>query len=100
MKWLTARRTRTMDESDIELGREYRDTVTGLAGAAVARHEYLAGCTRITLVYMHNGEPKEWTVDAPQLVEVGSEQPVTSERTGGDRPAPSPVQSGRGPAGG
>ena len=33
----------------IELGQKVVDTVSGLQGIAVARHEYLNGCIRITV---------------------------------------------------
>lgn len=38
-----------MDEYGIELGEEYTDTLTGFVGKAIARHEFVHGCTRVTL---------------------------------------------------
>lgn len=73
-----------MDEKEIKLGQRYRDATTGFEGAAVARHEYQHGCTRITLHNINdNGDLKEYAFDAPGLVEVETNKAVTSDRTGG-----------------
>jgi hypothetical protein len=79
-----------MDESQVEFGKEYRDTTTGFVGKMVGKHEYLHGCTRVTLQAFKDGDIKEYTFDAPALESVEKEEPVTSGRTGGPRPVPSP----------
>lgn len=78
-----------MDESEITLGEKYRDNVTGIQGTAISTHEYLHGCTRVTLQWLNNGEIKDYTFDSPSLVSVETDAPVTSPRTGGPRPTPS-----------
>ena len=78
------------NESEIQLGEQYRDTVTGFEGTAVGRHQYLHGCERITLQAMtEGGDIKEYSFDTPALAEVGKDGAgFTSERTGGPRSAP------------
>jgi hypothetical protein len=71
------------DESQIVLGERYRDSITGFTGVAVARHEYIHGCTRVSLHAMEGGDIKEFSFDAPALVAVKNEQQFTSKRTGG-----------------
>lgn len=85
-----------MDEAEIKLGELYRDTVTGFKGKAVSRHEYLHGCTRITLTALIEGDLKEFTFDAPALETYPppSEQ-ITSGRTGGPRSTPAARSTGR-----
>lgn len=53
----------------IKLGDEVRDTVTGLTGIAVARHQYLQGCDRITIQPPLDNDGKiqdSYTFDEPQ----------------------------------
>jgi hypothetical protein len=78
-------RRKPMDEYNIKMDGEtrYRDKITGFEGVVTARYEYLHGCTRIELAGMVNGEPKSFVFDAPQIVEVATQQEVTSRRTGG-----------------
>lgn len=84
-----------MDESEIQLGETYRDTVTGFTGKAVARHEYLHGCTRITLSALVSGDVKEFTFDAPSITKLPEMESVTSQRTGGPRATPPSRTVGR-----
>jgi hypothetical protein len=64
-----------------ELGAKYRDKVTGFEGIAVARYEYLWGCTRISLERLGNdGTPASAVFDEPQLEQIG-EQQVRGERS-------------------
>lgn len=78
-----------MHESDITLGDEYRDHITGFQGVAVARFEFLTGCTRIRLETSDDdGERKKDTFDAPRLVEVKTGERVTSDDPGGPRAGP------------
>jgi hypothetical protein len=79
---------RKKDETEIKLGEKYRDTTSGFEGTAVGRHEYLHGCTRITLQTLKDGDLKEFSFDAPALVAVETQQAFTSKRTGGPRPTP------------
>lgn len=57
--------------SDIELGDEVRDLVTGLQGIATAKIDYLVGCRHIGVTLAHLNDdgvpfPVQW-VDEPQL---------------------------------
>lgn len=59
------------DNHKIQLGDEVKDVVTGLAGIAVARTEWLNGCSRITVQpqEIKDGKPADLqTIDEPQLV--------------------------------
>lgn len=79
-------------ESDIELGKGYRDTVTSRAGTATAIYFYPNSCERVTLEFIHDGEIKEHTFDAPRLVSLVTGQPMTTTKTGG----PGDLPGGRG----
>lgn len=61
------RRKGVMDEKKIKLGNKYRDTITGFEGTATGKHEYIHGCTRITLSALSGGDIKECSFDAPAL---------------------------------
>jgi hypothetical protein len=86
-----------IDETEIVLGKRYRDTISGWEGTAVSRHEYLHGCLRYGIEDLNkDGEPVDYCFDAPRLVPV-EEAPkpeekveVVSARTGGphDRRTP------------
>lgn len=83
------------DEAEIKLGDKYRDTISGFEGTAIARHEYIHGCTRITLqAAAQGGEIKEYSFDAPALEAVDGPQTFTSQRTGGPRPTPAARPTG------
>lgn len=61
-----------------ELGRKYRDIVTGFEGVAVARTTYLNGCDRIALEFTGKaGKPDSAYFDEPNLVDVGEENVLT-----------------------
>lgn len=84
-------KSKTKDESEVKLGERYKDKVTGFEGIATARYEFLHGCTRINLEgEAQDGEAKSEAFDAPRLVEVDSGDEITSKKTGGVRPGPSP----------
>jgi len=57
--------------SNIELGKKYRDRISGFTGIATGRHEYLNGCVRITITAteLHDGKPVDpQTFDTEDLV--------------------------------
>ena len=57
-------------KNEVELGDEVKDTVSGFAGIAVARHTYLQGCARISVQPPVNKDgtlPEERSFDEPQL---------------------------------
>jgi len=70
-------------ESDIVLGDEYEDTLTGLKGRATAATFYLHACERVTLEFLKEGEIKYESFDAPRLKHVPTQQVPTTTRTGG-----------------
>lgn len=74
----------------VQLGKRYRDTISGFEGVATGRFEYLHGCVRWNLSGVLAGEPKDFSFDEPQLAEVPDPERHESTRgTGGPRPAPS-----------
>jgi hypothetical protein len=74
----------------LELGKRYRDTITGFEGVATAQTEYLFGCFRVGLCGVLNGEPKDFTFDAPQLEVVEAAPAIKpQQRTGGPHATPS-----------
>jgi hypothetical protein len=57
----------------VKLGERYTDSITGFAGVAVSRHEYLYGCVRVKLEGKSStGDPKEFYVDEQRLTDVAS----------------------------
>lgn len=76
----------------INLGDIAKDTITGLTGAVVSRHEYLNGCVRVSLQpnEIKDGRPVEATTFDIEQIEVI--QPAAHKmlaRTGGPESAPS-----------
>lgn len=51
----------------VELGRTYKDTVSGITGLATARIEYLTSCSRTLLAMTKGGEVKEHWADDRML---------------------------------
>ena len=70
-----------------ELGDKLRDTVSGLEGVAVARTEYMNGCTQYqVLPKMKKGttEMPSWHIDEEQLELVKSKTKIRKKKpTGG-----------------
>ena len=69
--------------TEVLLGAKVRDKVTGLEGIAVSRHDYLYGCTRISIqpeVDKDGKVPDIHTCDAPQLEIVGEPLLKTDEQ--------------------
>lgn len=71
----------------IDLGDEVQDVVTGFVGVAVARHDYLNGCSRFSVqpkVGKDGKVPEAVTFDEPQLkVTKAKKVPLGSRITGG-----------------
>lgn len=80
-----------MAAQKIKLGRNYRDTLTGFEGRAVARHEWENGCVRYTLesAELHDGKLVEQTFDEQRLESVSGRAPRATAKAGGPRSAPS-----------
>ena len=74
----------------IRLGDEVKDTVSGFQGIAVARYEFMHGCTRISVqppVSKEKKLPDTATFDEPQLEVVKAGKVKTgSKDTGGPMP--------------
>lgn len=78
----------------IKLGDKARDKITGLQGIAIARHDYLHGCTRWSIqpIELKDGKPVDYsTFDEPQLevIEAGNVPAKTGQEPGGPRDEPS-----------
>ena len=70
----------------MKLGTRCKDTVSGFTGVAVAAHNYLNGCTRITIqppVDKDGKLPESQTFDEPQLEAIGTAVPDGDKSTGG-----------------
>ena len=70
-------------ESDIVLGQKYREKRTGLEGTATSIHFYENACERIVVMYLHDGDIKEASFDAVDLVSVESGKAATVDKPGG-----------------
>ena len=91
---MSIRKVKT-EHSDITLGKKYRDTILGIEGIATAKHLYISGCDRVTLEWLHNGDPKSQTFDVTELIDVAAEAEVASTRKfGGPHDAPSVKTTG------
>ena len=86
----------------IQLGKTYKDKVSGFEGIAVHRTEFLYACERVCLqTQAKDGDIKEGVFDAPQLelqprkksVVVEPPAPERFERTGGTRPGATRARS-------
>lgn len=72
----------------VELGKKYRDSLTGHEGTATSRTEYLHGCVRVCLESGGDSGPAEHWFDEQRLTD---KSPATS---GGQRPAPPARRAG------
>ena len=77
--------------SEIQLGDEAKDTITGYKGVVVCVGQWLHGCKRLTIQPqgLKDGKPHEaLTFDLPQLVLVKSNGHIPNVSKGGPRPEP------------
>lgn len=75
----------------IGLGARARDTITGLTGTVISRHEYLNGCVRLALQPMEvkDGKPVEPSVFDIEQLELVTEAPARETKpTGGPHDEP------------
>lgn len=75
---------------EIKLGMKVKDTVSGLTGIAIARTEWLNGCTRYGIqppVDSDGKVPASHWVDEPQIEIVDEGITVKSTKTGGPSPS-------------
>lgn len=69
--------------SDIVLGEQYRETSTGVVGKAVCLAFFEHACERVTLRYLHDGDVKEASFDAPEVERVSTGKTPVQQATGG-----------------
>ena len=77
--------------SDIQLGCEATDTISGFTGIVTCISDWLNGCRRITISAreLHDGQPvADHTFDVEQISIVSFEKPATPTPTGGPSIAP------------
>jgi hypothetical protein len=70
----------------IKLGDEVIDTVSGFKGVAVSSHNYLNGCTRITIQPKIGNDgklPETQTFDEPQLKTISNKKHKSDNTNGG-----------------
>lgn len=79
---------KTRYETDIVLGRRYRDTQTGIEGTATAIGFFQYGCERVTLEAVVQGKIEEYSFDAPRVEDIESQERAVSLRTGGPHRTP------------
>lgn len=80
-------------ETDIVLGRRYRDTQTGIEGTAIAIGFFQYGCERVTLEAVVQGKIEEYSFDAPRVEDIETKVRAVSERTGGPHDTPGRARS-------
>ena len=69
--------------SDLVLGESYREKSTGLVGKAVAIAFFEHACERVTLRYLHDGDIKEASFDAPEVEVATTRKTPVQQATGG-----------------
>lgn len=74
-------------KTDIKLGEKYRDSQTGIEGAATAVTFHQYGCERVMIEAVVAGKIEEYGFDAPRLVHVATQQQARTTRTGGPEKA-------------
>ena len=75
----------------VQLKDKVRDTITGYTGIAIARTEWMHGCSRITIQSqeLRDGKPVDsCTFDEPQVEALESASQPTPAPRGGPTPAP------------
>ena len=79
---------KTKYETEIVLGRRYKDTQTGIEGAATAVTFYQYGCERVVIEAVVAGKIEEYGFDTPRVIDIETEERATTVRTGGPRDLP------------
>jgi hypothetical protein len=69
--------------SDLVLGEQYREKSTGVEGKAVCIAFFEHACERVTLRYLHDGDVKEASFDAPEVERVKTGRTPVQQATGG-----------------
>lgn len=72
--------------SDIILGDEYQDELTGITGKATSVTFFLHGCERVLVEFVAQGKVETEPFDAPRLIHVPSGSRPSVSQTGGVRP--------------
>ena len=72
----------TTFDTEVVLGEQYKDKTTGLVGTATSVHFYEHACERVSLRYVNkDGDVKESSFDAPELIHMPKEEEEKQERT-------------------
>lgn len=72
-----------------QLGKRYRDTISGTEGIATARTTYLYGCVRVCLENLdEKGQPQDVWFDEQRLVDQNGDNVATDAKAGGPRSTP------------
>jgi hypothetical protein len=69
--------------TDLVLGENYREKSTGLVGKAICIAFFEHACERVTLRYLHDGDIKEASFDAPEVELVMNGETPIQQMTGG-----------------
>lgn len=69
--------------SDVVLGEDYREKSTGLVGKAICIAFFEHACERVTLRYLHDGDVKEASFDAPEVERVKTGVTPVQQKSGG-----------------
>lgn len=77
-------------ESEIELGRRYKDTQTGIEGVATGITFYQYSCERVCLETVIAGKIEEYYFDTARVIDVETQVRATTDKTGGPMPVPRP----------
>lgn len=82
----------------VELGKKYRDSITGFEGVATAKTDFLYGCVRVLLegVTSEEKNPEEFWFDEQRLKDVETEAPVQPTATSGGQRGGAPRSGLRG----
>lgn len=70
-------------DSDIEVGKRYRDTQTGVEGICTALTFYQFACERAIIEVVEDGKIQDYMFDAPRMQSVETGEVAETARTGG-----------------
>ncbi len=89
---IAIRQLREKDKMDeFKLGKEYKDVISGFVGIAVAKTEWINGCTRVTLSPKLDKDGKfqdSVCIDIEQLEPTGVEISIKPKEVGGEHVVP------------
>jgi hypothetical protein len=80
-----------MNQSEIKLGHEYKDVISGFTGIAIAKTEWINGCVRVTLSPKLDKDGKfqdSVCLDIEQLEATGVSVDIKPKEVGGEHDVP------------